>query len=304
MTHQRWRRIVPTRTRARIVLSRLTTIRAIIGTRARRGPAAFQQAGGKPASSDPGGGSHGAVPGRRAPARVTAAAGCILGALAATGGLGAGPAAAAVAVRGLDVSSHQVSTDWASAASGGTRFACIKATEGLRVSSARFAAQYDGAYAAGLIRGAYHFARPGLSGGAAQAGYFAARGGGWSADGRTLPGALDVEPAPRGARCYGLSPGAMAAWIAGFAGTYRALTSRWPVIYTGRDWWNACTGGYTGFAGRDPLWVARYAAAPGRLPAGWNSYAFWQHTPGGPVTGNQDVFNGSSARLRDLAAGS
>jgi GH25 family lysozyme M1 (1,4-beta-N-acetylmuramidase) len=235
---------------------------------------------------------------------VTAAAGCILGALAATSGLGASPAAAAVAVRGLDVSSHQISTDWAPAASGGIRFAYIKATEGLRVSNARFAAQYDGAYAAGLIRGAYHFARPNLSSGAAQASYFAAHGGGWSADGRTLPGALDVEPNPHGARCYGLSPGAMVAWISGFASTYHARTSRWPVIYTSRDWWDACTGGYTGFASQDPLWVARYAATPGRLPAGWNSYTLWQHTPGGPVTGNQDVFNGSSARLRNLATGS
>ena len=95
---------------------------------------------------------------RRALTRVTAAAGCILGALAATSGLGVSPAAATVAVPGLDVSSHQISTDWASAASGDMRFAYIKATEGLSVSNARFAAQYDGAYAAGLIRGAYHFA--------------------------------------------------------------------------------------------------------------------------------------------------
>lgn len=242
--------------------------------------------------------------GRRARARVTAAAGCGLGALAATSGLGASPAAAAVAVQGLDVSSHQISTNWASAASGDMRFAYIKATEGRRVSNARFTAQYDGAYAAGLIRGAYHFARPNLSGGAAQASYFAAHGGGWSADGRTLPGALDVEPNPHGARCYGLSPGAMVAWIADFTSTYHARTSRWPVIYTSRDWWNACTGRYTGFASQDPLWVAHYAATPGRLPAGWSSYTFWQSSPGGPVTGNHDVFNGSSAELRNFAAGS
>jgi GH25 family lysozyme M1 (1,4-beta-N-acetylmuramidase) len=237
---------------------------------------------------------------------VTAAAGCILAALAAAGGLGVSPAAAAVAVPGVDVSSHQISTDWASAASGGVRFAYIKATEGLSVSNARFAAQYDGAYAAGLIRGAYHFARPNLSSGAAQASFFAAHGGGWTADGRTLPGALDIEPnpEPHGAQCYGLSPGAMVAWISEFVSTYRALTSRWPVIYTNRDWWNACTGGYSGFASQDPLWVAHYTATPGPLPAGWNSYTFWQHAPGGPVAGDQDVFNGSSVSLRNLATGS
>jgi glycosyl hydrolase family 25 len=130
--------------------------------------------------------------GRRARARATVAAGCSLGALAAASGLGVSPAAAAVAVQGLDVSSHQISTDWASVASGGMRFAYIKATEGLRVSNARFTAQYNGAY----------------------------------------------------------------------------------------------------------------AATPGRLPAGWSSYTFWQSSPGGPVTGNHDVFNGSSAELRNFAAGS
>src|ERR1700761_4456303 len=65
--------------------------------------------------------------GRRARARVTGAAGCVLAASAATSGLGVSPAAAAAAVQGLDVSSHQISTDWASAASGGTQFAYVKA---------------------------------------------------------------------------------------------------------------------------------------------------------------------------------
>ncbi len=95
----------------------------------------------------------------------------------------------------------------------------------------------------------------------------------------------------------------MAAWIADFASTYHAITSRWPVIYTSRDWWNACTGGYPGFASQDPLWVARYAATPGQLPAGWSSYTFWQYAPGSRVAGDQDIFNGSSAGLRKLATG-
>lgn len=46
-----------------------------------------------------------------------------------------------------------------------------------------FSKQYTGATNEGLIRGGYHFARPGSSSGAAQANYFLAHGGGWSADG-------------------------------------------------------------------------------------------------------------------------
>jgi GH25 family lysozyme M1 (1,4-beta-N-acetylmuramidase) len=56
-----------------------------------------------------------------------------------------------------------------------------------------FSANYNGAYNAGIIRGAYHFAHPDTSSGATQATYFLAHGGGWSADGKTLPGALDIE---------------------------------------------------------------------------------------------------------------
>jgi len=59
----------------------------------------------------------------------------------------------------------------------------------------------SGATNAGLIRGGYHFARPDVSSGATQATYFLAHGGGWSSDGITLPGALDIECMS----CYALS---------------------------------------------------------------------------------------------------
>lgn len=45
---------------------------------------------------------------------------------------------------------------------------------------------------AGLIRGAYHVARPDQSSGNAQAAYFLAHGGGWTGDGKTLPGAVEL----------------------------------------------------------------------------------------------------------------
>jgi len=75
--------------------------------------------------------------------------------------------------------------------------------------SPEFNSQYTGATKVGIIRGAYHFARPDVSSGAVQARYFLANGGwyqlygpfilncilsgGWSGDGITLPGALDIE---------------------------------------------------------------------------------------------------------------
>lgn len=85
----------------------------------------------------------------------------------------------------------------------------VKATEGTTFIDASFSSHYNGATSAGLIRGGYHFAHPDSSTGAAQATFFLAHGGGWSNDGRTLPGMLDIEYNPNGATCYGLSASAM-----------------------------------------------------------------------------------------------
>jgi GH25 family lysozyme M1 (1,4-beta-N-acetylmuramidase) len=213
------------------------------------------------------------------------------------------PAAAAPGVLGLDVSNYQPGINWNAVRSDGAQFAYVKATEGTGFINPDFASQYDGSHQAGLIRGAYHFARPDHSSGAAQASYFAANGGGWTADGQTLPGALDIEPNPHGAECYGLSQSAMVSWIASFNNTYHALTSRWPVIYTTGGWWAKCTGDYAGFANEDPLWIAGYGAA-GPLPAGWSYYTFSQYATDGTLPGDQDVFNSTSSGLLRLATGS
>ena len=111
----------------------------------------------------------------------------------------------------------------------------------------RFSQHYTGATKAGLLRGAYHFARPNSSSGAEQARFFLAHGGGWSKDGMTLPGALDLEGAyahndsvnrsrtthihtdpPRGQANYGLSTSQMVAWIKDFSDTYHAATGVYP----------------------------------------------------------------------------
>ncbi len=241
-----------------------------------------------------------ARPARRA---VAMAVGCGIMAAVAAGQPGISSAAAAPAVIGLDVSDNQPAIDWSTTASAGAQFAYIKATEGTGFVNPDFASQYDGAYQAGLIRGAYHFALPNQSSGAAQASYFVANGGGWSADGRTLPGALDIEYNPYGAECYGLSQSAMVSWIASFSDTYEALTSVWPVIYTPAAWWATCTGNYGGFAGQDPLWISGYGTTPGTLPAGWSTYTFWQYALTGTFPGDQDIFNGSSSQLLQVADG-
>jgi GH25 family lysozyme M1 (1,4-beta-N-acetylmuramidase) len=202
---------------------------------------------------------------------------------------------------GIDVSSFQGSVNWGSVAPH-IDFVYIKATEGTYYTNPDFAQQYNGSYNAGLIRGSYHFAIPNNSGGAAQADYFIAHGGGWSGDGRTLPGALDIEYNPYGAECYGLTHASMVSWIHNFVNEYAAREHVYPTIYTTTDWWITCTGNNSGFGGLDPLWIANFSASGGGpLPAGWGVYTFWQYADSGSLPGDQDVFNGALSRLQALA---
>jgi GH25 family lysozyme M1 (1,4-beta-N-acetylmuramidase) len=202
---------------------------------------------------------------------------------------------------GLDVSSHQGNVDWNSVRANGATFAYVKATESTNYQNPYFGQQYNGSYNVGLVRGAYHFATPNTSSGASQADYFVDHGGGWSADGQTLPGMLDIEYNPYGATCYGLSQGGMTNWIADFVNEYHARTSRWATIYSTTNWWSQCTGNNGGFGGNDPLFIANYNGTPNPLPAGWGFYTFWQWADSGTFPGDQDTFNGSAARLLALA---
>ncbi len=203
---------------------------------------------------------------------------------------------------GVDVSHYQGTINWASVKAAGIQFAWIKATEGTSTTDAQFSANYTHAYNNNVIRGAYHFAHPDLSTGAAQADFFANHGGAWSADNLTLPGMLDLEGG-----CYGKTAAAMQSWITSFYNEYKAKTGRDVVIYTSPSWWNSCTGGWSGMAAKTPLWVADWTtAANPTLPGGFSASTVWQYTDSGSVSGisgavDRDRFNGDHARVLALA---
>lgn len=171
------------------------------------------------------------------------------------------------------MSHYQGTINWNTVKANGVQFVYIKATEGTGQSGRQTAEtlcsqrpsrlpgpavlccewsrsldsiithaeqNYDGATNVGILRGGYHFAHPDESSGATQANYFLAHGGGWTSDGRTLPGALDIEctyglphvqhaahevalDGPS-AECYGLSQSAMVSWIKDFSNTYHTKT--------------------------------------------------------------------------------
>ncbi|MEU7182583.1 MULTISPECIES: lysozyme [Streptomyces] len=216
---------------------------------------------------------------------------------------GSEPRTTSANVSGVDVSSHNGDVDWPAMRESGVRFAYVKATEGTGYKNPYFTQQYKGAYDADMIHGAYHFALPDHSSGAEQATYFAHHGGGWTKDGKTLPGALDMEYNPYGDTCYGKSASAMVSWIAEFFRTYREKTGRDAIIYTSANWWKQCTEESGKFGKTNPLWVPRYGTSVGTLPAGWKYHTIWQYTSTGQTVGDRNRFNGAYSRLKALANG-
>lgn len=211
------------------------------------------------------------------------------------------PAITVMQLPGIDISAYQGNINWG-AVKPYIDFSYAKATEGNYYTNPVFYNQYVGPYNKGIIRGAYHFAIPNNSSGQSQARYFIRHGGGWSSDGKTLPGALDIEYNPYGSECYGFTHSQMKAWIGDFVNEYAYKEHVYPVIYSTTDWWSTCTGNATRFHNTDPLWIANYGASGGGpLPGNWGFYTFWQYSDSGNMPGDQDVFNGDHNRLKALA---
>ena len=212
-------------------------------------------------------------------------------------------AASGVTTPGMDVSHFQGTVDWSAAAGQGAKFAYMKATESTTYVDPQFTADFAGSADAGLLRGAYHFGLPDTSSGAAQAQFFLAHGGGWVADGKTLPPVLDIEYNPYSTAdwagwCYNMTPAQISAWISDFVTTVHDRTNRWPVIYTTNGWWTNCTANNPNFT-NDPLWITSTVT----MPASWTDYTFDQTASSGTFPGDQDVFNGSGTDLQAFATG-
>ena len=191
---------------------------------------------------------------------------------------------------GIDVSAHNhdggVAIKWKTVRSQGVRFVFVKATEGSGRASAAstnswFKKDWDGAKAAGIARGAYHFARPRypLSTAASDARAFVAVLKASGGTGELTP-ALDVEVTG------GLSAKALSSWVDSWLKEATRLLGRRPAIYSGRGFWTSYLGDTTKFKSY-PLWMANHtkASAPVALPGGWGAWSYWQYSSTGSIAG-------------------
>jgi lysozyme len=208
---------------------------------------------------------------------------------------------------GPDVSDHQGEIDWPAVRGDGFElaFAIAKATEGAHVGDATFARNWHGIRARGLLRGAYHFARPSAASDPAgqaeeQARHFLdavdAEGGLHPGD---LPAVLDLETTD------GLLGAGLHAWVGAWAATVHRHTGRLPIIYTNAFWTNAMPAHAGAFGCR--LWIADWGVREPRVPPPWTRWALWQTSSTGRLPGistavDLNRFNGTRAELEGLAA--
>jgi lysozyme len=205
-------------------------------------------------------------------------------------------------IHGIDVSRFQGEIDWNAVANSGVKFAWIKATEGGDRADERFQANWEGAKAAGVPRGAYHFVywcRPPLE----EMSWFEQNA---PVENDALPPVLDVEATPTSKTCHKhlTQEGAIADMKVMLDEMQRHYGKR-PIIYTTVDFYQAILsdGAFMDYA----IWVrsTKYHPAVKYGPRPWR---FWQYQSDGSVAGipvrvDRDAFFGTNdqwqAFLRD-----
>lgn len=205
-------------------------------------------------------------------------------------------ASAAKVFDGPDVSSYQHPNatrahphgqpiNWRSVRKSGKEFAIVKASEGSSYVNPDFAGpyfhDYANARAAGLVHGAYHYARPALpivSSATEQAKFFAKIVGPVRKH-NTLPPALDLESNG------GLSRAQLVTWTQDFLLKMRSLTGRTPMLYTYPSFWTDALADPTALA-RFPLWMAHFGTTQAPVADLWQ-YTSTAHIKG--IVGNVDL---------------
>src|SRR5271165_5614805 len=195
-------------------------------------------------------------------------------------------------VHGIDVSKFQGEIDWNKVADSGVKFAWIKATEGGDHADERFQANWEGAKAAGVPHGAYHFVywcRSPME----EIAFFEQVA---PVEDDALPPVLDVEATPTSPTCHRhlTEAGAIADMKVMLEEMERHYGKR-PILYTTVDFYQAILsdGAFMDY----PIWVrsTKYHPAVKYGPRPWH---FWQYQSDGSVAGipvhvDRDAFFGT-----------
>ena len=198
-------------------------------------------------------------------------------------------------IRGIDVSHHQGQIDWetlsrAKIGDESVSFVFIKATEGKDHLDENFNDNFYQAREYGMLRGAYHYFKPGVPA-ELQAAYFLKQ---VHLEDGDLPPVLDIEES--GGLSIDQLQHAALVWLRMVEKRYRTT----PILYTNYKFKEKylSTDDFSAY----PYWIAHYYVRNLTYSGTWK---FWQHTDCGKVEGikgkvDLNIYNGSMYDLRKL----
>lgn len=203
---------------------------------------------------------------------------------------------------GVDVSGGAQGTiNWQQVKTSGMTFGFAKATEGFTFNDAQFVPNMTNGKNAGVVMGAYHFARPDNNSAVDEANHFLSIAGPYIGAGY-LPPVLDIED-PYASK---ISLGALNTWIQQWMTTVQSSKGVAPIIYTSGHYANNLDNSLHVYK----LWIADPDGSPTSPPGigTWPTWAFKQYSWTGSVPGissavDLDVFNGDQNAFNSLIAG-
>jgi lysozyme len=196
------------------------------------------------------------------------------------------------AVHGVDVSRWQGNINWSVLKKNGANFAYIKATDGGDHLDPMFRRNWNGAEAAGVKRGAYHFFYWCRSA-SHQADWFIRH---VPRDANALPPVIDVEWTRSRSCPRHPSQAAVVKKMNTFMNMLESHYGQRPIIYTAPDFYED---NLQGAFPNHPFWLRAVAEHPSQVYPG-RKWVFWQYSGTGLSKGvgekiDLNVFNGDAA---------
>jgi len=194
-------------------------------------------------------------------------------------------------VHGIDLSHHQTRVSWPTIADQNISFAFVKATEGETHTDSLFHHNWQQLKKVGILRGAYHFFRPGKSALHQALNFIHSV----KMEVGDLPPVVDIEVAD------GVADATTILRLSSFLNIIEAHYGIRPIIYTNQKFYSRYISGHL----EDyPLWIARYGKAGPRLDYG-QRWTFWQYGNRGRLAGingdvDLNVFHGTQEELAKL----
>jgi GH25 family lysozyme M1 (1,4-beta-N-acetylmuramidase) len=210
-------------------------------------------------------------------------------------------------ILGIDVSHHQGNINWNLVANDGKVFAFVKATEGFTYNDPNFTTYMNNGTNAGVVMGAYHFARPDNNSASDEADHFVSIAGNYIGDG-FLPPVLDLEDPNSNTHLDQIyTSSSLTNWVQTWMNRVESLTGIRPIIYLNSHYANFLQSSLNTY----DLWIAKPGTSPTTPPndiGNWNDWLFKQYSWTGHVNGisgdvDLDSFHGSVSDFNNLITG-